>query len=257
MTSHRDQDDLESFFAKADNDQTLEPNARAISEEERVAETPDDEGDGKPKPGLLGPPARAALQRLLSRGTLLSRTYPDDYLQLLSAKPQIEQILATMGLSMQIHMDYGMAVLMRNEDITVEDPSGTEEDEEGGSVLVRTTRLTLLHSLLLMVLRIHWRERERAGDQRVIIDIETMKERLNPYWPLLNAEARSDKRFNGAVRKMQDHGVLLNVRGREDQREISPVILLALDSQKLAVMVSEYSRLAQTGPTGRQGAGDE
>ncbi|MDP9140545.1 MAG: DUF4194 domain-containing protein, partial [Pseudomonadota bacterium] len=144
-----------------------------------------------------------------------------------------------------------LAVLMRNEDLEVaegEERGGDSDDEDSGLSLVRTSRLKLLHSLVLMVLRLYHRERERAGDEQVIIDLDSLKDRLKPYWPLLHAEGRSDKHFNGAVSKLQDHGILLRVRGREYQRLVSPVIVLALDSERLEIMVTEYSKLAGAEP---------
>lgn len=200
---------------------------------------------------LIPPPARVALQRLLARGVLLARSHREEFGQLMACRNAIALILGSMGLSMQLHEDYGLAVLMRNEDAEAaegEEEGDDSDDEEGGLSLVRTSRLKLLHSLVLMALRLHYRERERAGDEQVIIDLDSLKDRLKPYWPLLHAEGRSDKHFNGAVRKLQDHGILLHVRGKEDQRLVSPVIILALDSERLEIMVTEYSRLAGVEP---------
>lgn len=200
---------------------------------------------------LIPPPARVALQRFLARGVLLARSHREEFDQLMTCRNAIASILESMGLSMQLHEDYGLAVLMRNENVGVaegEEEGDDSDDEDSGLSLVRTSRLKLLHSLVLMVLRLYYRERERAGDEQVIIDLDSLKDRLKPYWPLLHAEGRSDKHFNGAVRKLQDHGILLRVRGKEDQRLVSPVIVLALDSERLEIMVTEYSKLAGVEP---------
>lgn len=243
-STNRPDIDLEVLFGpKAKNGKALD---------ETLGDEPQDEPAPAPsKPSLIPPPARAALQRLLARGVLLSRNHREEYGQLMAWRNVIAQILDSMGLSMQLHEDYGLAVLMRNEDVEAaqSDEEGDDaEDEEGSLSLVRTTRLKLLHSLVLMVLRMYYRERERAGDEQVIIDLDSLKDRLKPYWPLLHAEGRSDKQFNGAIRKLQDHGILLRVRGKDEQRHVSPVIMLALDSERLEIMVSEYSKLAGVSP---------
>ena len=247
-------DSLNAFYANRKKAEELQPDpVIPVFAEPPEAGSIEEESEPPPvaarnREGLLSLPARAALQRLLSRGVVLSRTHATDFSLLVNARDVIDPIMDSMGLSMSIHFDYGMAVVMRNEDLAggVEGEGGEDDDadDENSSMLVRTSRLNLLQSLVLMVLRMYYREREGAGDRHVIIDLENLKDRLRPYWPLLNAESRSDRRFNGAIRKMQDHGILLNVRGKEDRREVSPVIIIALDSEKLGVMVSEYQRLA-------------
>jgi hypothetical protein len=142
-----------------------------------------------------------------------------------------------------------MVALTRVDDINAladQEDVGEEQDDDDNDAnraLVRITRLKLLHSIVLMVLRLYFRERERARDQVVIIDLENLKDRLKPFWPLLNAESRSDRRLAGAIATLERHSILLSVRDNKDKREISPVIILAMSSTKLNAYISECERL--------------
>lgn len=249
-------DDLRDFFLKPSQVPTsigkLKSPDASDQELSRKTEAQDaTEGKHLPPsgpPALLSPVTRYAMQRLLTRGVVLARSHREDFDQIAGHKIEVERILNELGLNLVIHFGYGMAAIMRSEDAiegTEIDEEIVDDDHEGGSALVRTTRLKLLHSLILMELRRYYREREMNGDEHVIVDLDTLKERLKPFWPLVNSESRSDRRFEGAIATLERHSILLSVRGGKHQREISPVITLVLDPQRLEIMVSEYKRLAE------------
>lgn len=198
-------------------------------------------------PPLLSVAGRAALQRLLAAGIVLSRTHAGDYQELLKGELAVRQILAEMGLRMIIRSGYGMAALVRTIDGEMLDDSDEDQDEgdedgENNRAILRVTRLKLIQTLVLLALRAYHRERERAQDARIIIDLETLKDRIKPFWPLLNAESRSDRRFYGAIRLLERTGILLSVRDNKDSREISPVITLALDAERFDSLIADFQR---------------
>ena len=198
---------------------------------------------------LLPSPARSALQRLLLRGFVMARTHKAEFQQLQVHRLAVEAILQTLGIKLHLNDSYHLAVIANvgtnlggtDDDVSLEVEG---DDDDDGVTLVRSTRLKLLHSLILMVLRIYFRERERALDEVVVIELDAIRDRLKPYWPLLNAEQRSNAHLNSAIKSMVKHGILMSVRGKDDQYEVSPIIVLVLDSTRLAVLVDEYSRLA-------------
>lgn len=244
MSPGEEDDELRDFFQDGKAEPEFESTNGAAPGKAEAPEGADVSHRAESGAGsLLSRPGSLALQKLLSKGVLLLKQFPEEYNRLMVEQAKIRQVLDTMGLGVEINSDYGMAVLMRNADLE-EDISDGEgpEDEEGGSALVRASRLTLLQSLVLLVLREYWREREQAGDQTIIIDIETIKDRLKPYWPGLNSEARSDRRMNGAIKKMSDHGILMNVRGKESQKEISPAVVIALGKDEFPKLLEEYRR---------------
>lgn len=207
-------------------------------------------GERIPLPPLLHSTTRAALQRLIASGVLLKRNHEADFLQIAGHQQVVKQILAELGLSLVIRHGYGMAATVRIGDLTQIDADGEspEDDiddsgeDQAHRALLRVTRLKLLHSLVLMVLRAYFREREKAMDEHVIIDLEAIKDRVKPFWPLVHSESRSDRHFNAAIDQLERHAILLPVRDRRDAREISPVITLALNAERLQVMEAEFQR---------------
>lgn len=198
-------------------------------------------------PALLLQPTRAALQRLLGAGVILKRTHEIEYIQIVKDADAVNHVLAELGLKMILREGYGMAALVRQGDAGAEDDpedSAEEVEEDGDSnrALLRVTRLKVLHSLILMALRGYHRERERAQDQRIIIELETLKDRIKPFWPLVNSEMRSDRSFHGAIRLLEKHGILNTVRDDKNAREISPVITLALNAERFQILEAEFKR---------------
>lgn len=197
------------------------------------------------EPGLLQQLARQAMQRMVSTGIVLRRSHPEDFAALQGNEAEVKQVLAELGLSMILKPEYGMAALVRigTADATDEDEDlSDDDDDEGHRALLRVTRIKFYHSVILSVLRAYYREREVAMDARVIIEIETLKDRLKPYLPLIQSESRSDKQLSGALRLLERHSILLNVRDNKDAREISPVILLAMGATQAQSFEQELDR---------------
>lgn len=198
--------------------------------------------------GHLPHEARLALQKLLTKGHLLDRSHPDEYVQIIGNQEALKRVLADLGLALRLVPEYKMVAiesLAHAEDQDPgEDAEGDDEDEDSSNSLVRVTRLRLLHSLILIALRGYYRERE-FEDHRVSIDLDVLKERMRPFWPLLDAESRSDRKVSGAIKVLERHGILLKVRGNKDRREISPVIVLAMGSSEFGLLNAEYLRLAE------------
>ncbi len=240
---------------------SIEPSAEAASPERETLSTPES-APAAAADVLLPPPARSALQRLLLRGYVMARTHKPEFQQLQVHRLAVEAILQTLGIKLHLNDSYQIAVIANigtNIGGTDDDASSEVDgdDDDDGVTLVRSTRLKLLHSLVLMVLRIYFRERERALDEVVVIELEAIRDRLKPYWPLLNAEQRSNAHLNSAIKSMVKHGILMSVRGKDDQYEVSPIIVMVLDSARLAILVEEYGRLAgaKSSSTG-QASGD-
>jgi len=241
-------DDLSRFFSGPAEDAAPPPRRGMWT----PAEGPDSREARSKEPGQRMPvQARAALQRLLMRGVVLARHNEDHYLQLTVYKDRVKEVLGELGLSCVYQDELGLVVLMRPADTSeVEEAIGDgdhdliADDDEGGYALLRSTPLKLLHSLVLMVLRTYYRERERQGDRMVRIDLNDLKDRVRPYWPLLNAERRSDSAFAGAISALEGHCILLPIRGQKDQREVSPAVIVALNIENAELMVREYGRLA-------------
>ncbi len=117
------------------------------------------------------------------------------------------------------------------------------EEEEAVSLITRRT-LSLYDTLLLLVLRKHYQERETVGEQRVIIDIERVEANLSPFLPLTNSTRSDRKKLDASLQKMVERHILSSVRGSDDRFEITPIIRYVVNAEFLESMLAEYKQLA-------------
>lgn len=239
----RPEDDLRAYF-EAEHVKGVSREAPA-----KAAESVSTNAANSDPAGYLPHEARLALQKLLTKGHLLDRSHPDEYVQIIGNQEALKKVLADLGLALRLVPEYKMVAIeslahTEDQDIGEDGADGDDDDEDSGNSLVRVTRLRLLHSLVLIALRGYYRERE-FEDLKVIIDLDVLKERMRPFWPLLDAESRSDRKVSGAIKVLERHGILLKVRGSKDRREISPVIVLVMGSSEFGLLNAEYLRLAE------------
>jgi hypothetical protein len=130
--------------------------------------------------------------------------------------------------------------------INVEQPEDEPKDEsqEDFPVLIRKRTLTLYDTLVLLILRQYYQERETAGEQKIIIDIDRIQSSLVPYIPLTNHDSKDRKKLNGALDKFSEKKVLSNLRGEEGRYEITPIIRYVVNAEFLQNLLTEYQELA-------------
>lgn len=194
-------------------------------------------------PGRLPPEARRALVALLRHGVIMAGGKRLLFEALCRYLRGIQEHLADMNLRLLLDEKAGIAILLAQ----AGDDSG--DDDEGGSLISRRP-LSLYDTLLLLVLRKHYQERETAGEQRVIIDNERIEIALRPFLPLTNSSRSDQRQLNGALNNMKDRRILAAVRGEDDRYEITPVIRYVVNAAFLEQLLAEYSKLAD-------GAGSE
>ncbi|MFW2439958.1 MAG: DUF4194 domain-containing protein [Arenicellales bacterium] len=188
--------------------------------------------------GRLPTDARRCLVSLLRHGVILANNKQQLFEILVKEQAPIQDHLADMFLRVLIDEPAGVAVLLQQ-----------EMDENEDSVSLITQRpLSLYDSLLLLILRKHFQERETAGEQRIYIDIDRIESRLTPFLPLTN-NSRSDRRKLGSsLKKMKDKRLLQSVPGDDERFEITPVIRYVVNAEFLEQMLDEYQAMAeQTG----------
>lgn len=200
-------------------------------------ETSETGGETEDHSGRLPPEARRALVGLLRHGVIMADGKRLQFESLCRYRAPIEAHLADMYLRLLLDEQAGLAILLQQE------AEELDEDDEVSSLIVRRT-LTLYDTLLLLVLRKHYQERQNAGEQRVIIDIDRIDVALRPFLPLTNS-SRSDRRqLSGALKNMKDRKILAAVRGDEERFEITPVIRYVVNAAFLEQMLEEYLKLA-------------
>ncbi|MDX1656383.1 MAG: DUF4194 domain-containing protein [Candidatus Competibacteraceae bacterium] len=206
------------------------------------------EADPGRAPERLPPEGRRALVELLRRGVVMADSRRRVFEVLCRHQAAIEARLADLYLRLLLDRQGGLALLLRDDD--GQESGDEEEDEEGAGLIPRRT-LSLYDTLLLLVLRKYYQERETAGEQRIIVDLERLETLLNPFLPLSNSSRSDRRRLSGTLEKFKDSRVLAAVRGEEERFEITPVIRHVVNAQFLERMLADYRRLA-AGAAGRQ-----
>lgn len=185
--------------------------------------------------GRLSADARRCLVSLLRHGVILANNKQQLFEILIKEQSSIQDHLADMFLRVLIDELAGVAVLLQQE---------MNEEEDTVSLITRRP-LSLYDSLLLLILRKHFQERETAGEQRIYIDIDRIESRLTPFLPLTN-NSRSDRRkLNSSLKNIKDKRLLQGVPGDDERFEITPVIRYVVNAEFLEQMLGEYQAMAE------------
>lgn len=185
--------------------------------------------------GRLSNDARRCFVSLLRHGVILASQKQQLFDVLVKEQAKIKSHLADMFLRLSIDEPNGVAVLLQQVD----------DDDEDTVSLISRRPLTLYDTLLLLVLRKHFQERETAGEQRIYIDIDRIESRLTPFLPLTN-NSRSDRRkLSSALKKLKDKRLILSVPGDDERFELTPVIRYVVNAEFLQQLLDEYQNMAQ------------
>ncbi|MBV2132398.1 DUF4194 domain-containing protein [Pseudomonas sp. MAP12] len=208
---------------------------------EQVEYTEMDDPESQPsEPVGSGMPleARRALVLLLRHGVVMADTKRLAFEALCRHEVLIAEHLGNMFMHMLLDHKAGIAILLQQELADQED----EADE--GSRLINKRTLSLYDTLLLLVLRKYYQERENAGEQKIIIDLERIEALMTPFLPLSNSSRGDRRALNGALTQMKDKRLISAVRGDDERFEITPVIRYVVNADFLGRLLAEYERLA-------------
>lgn len=186
--------------------------------------------------GTMPPEARRALVSLLRQGVILAGQKSNLFETICRYQDDVRNHLADVYLKLILDQRAGVAFVAG-----LDESDGAEE--EAVSLITRRT-LSLYDTLLLLVLRKHYQERETAGEQRIIIDIERIESNLSPFLPLTNSTRSDRKKLSAALQKMSEKHILSAVRGSDDRFEITPIIRYVVNAEFLESMLTEYKQLA-------------
>ncbi len=186
--------------------------------------------------GAMPPEARRALVSLLRQGVILANQKSNLFETICRYQDDVRNHLADVYLKLILDQRAGVAFVAG-----LDESDGAEE--ESVSLITRRT-LSLYDTLLLLVLRKHYQERETAGEQRIIIDIERVESNLSPFLPLTNSTRSDRKKLDASLVKMIERHILSSVRGSEDRFEITPIIRYVVNAEFLESMLADYKQLA-------------
>nr|MBV6630258.1 DUF4194 domain-containing protein [Oceanococcus sp. HetDA_MAG_MS8] len=204
--------------------------------------------------GRLAPEARRAVVELMRQGVVMADSRRLVFDALCRYQEDIRNHLADMYLRMQIDEPAGLALLLQG---MPEAESDADEGAEDSPALISRRLLTLYDTLILLVLRRHYLDRETAGDSRITIELDQVAERLIPFLPLTASQSQDRKRLNGSIEQMKKRRILAAVRGEADRFEITPVIRYVVSAEMLEQLLVEYRRMAdEAGPQASEPAGE-
>lgn len=186
----------------------------------------------------LEPIARRAMIRLMRQGVITAKQSPGIFESLRKFQKPIQDHLADMYLKMTLDAASGIVLLQEQVE------SDLEPDEDEPVSLISRRTLTLYDTLLLLVLRKHFQERESSGEQQIFVDIEQVESLLTPFLPLTNS-SRSDRRaLNGALEKMKERKIV-SLSNDNERLEITPVIRYVVNADFLQEMFGRYQTLSE------------
>lgn len=231
------------------SDAALKPeNSDAVENTQIEEDLPADvsaENSELQNPGMP-PEARRALVSLLRLGVILSSRKSKLFESICRYQADIRRHFSDMYLKLVLDEKMGVAFVSS---VDEEDAANTEfqvgdEKEEAAVSLITRRTLSLYDTLLLLILRKHYQERETSGEQKVVIDVERVESNLTPFLPLTNSSKGDRKKLHAALQKMVEKRILSAVRGSEDRFEITPIIRYIVNAEFLESMLAEYNVLA-------------
>ena len=182
--------------------------------------------------------ARRALVLLLRQGVVMADNKRLAFEALCRHEGLITEHLGNMFMRMLLDMKAGIAILLQQEAV--------EQDEETdeASRLINKRTLSLYDTLLLLVLRKYYQERETAGEQKIIIDIDRIEALMTPFLPLTYSSRSERRTLNGSLALLKDKRLISGVRGDDERFEITPVIRYVVNADFLERLLKEYQRLS-------------
>ena len=190
----------------------------------------------------MPPEARRALVSLLRQGVILARQKAHLFESLCRYQQAVRHHLADVYLKLVLDEKVGLAFVARLDESDITD---ADESNDDPVYLITKRPLTLYDTLLLLVLRKHYQEREVAGEQRIIIDVERLEANLAPFLPLTNSSKSDRAKLQSALKKMSQKKIITLVHGSQDRYEITPVIRYVVNAELLESLLEEYNQLAQ------------
>jgi hypothetical protein len=240
------QDDHQSSLQNSNGD--IQVFKSVSADEESFSATPIEDQDDSPTEetlddtvtlnnGSMPPEARRALVSLFRQGVILASQKSNLFDSICRYQDAIRNHLADVYLKLILDQRAGVAFIAGQDE-------SDGENEETVSLITRRT-LSLYDTLLLLVLRKHYQDRETTGEQKIIIDVEKIEANLSPFLPLTNSSKSDRRQLDASLKKMTERHILSSVRGNDDRFEITPIIRYVVNAEFLESMLMEYQQLAR------------
>lgn len=184
--------------------------------------------------------ARRVLVYLLKNSVILQSEHQQLFSSLCLYQQFIRDYLRQVYIYLVLDELEGVAFIARQPS----EVDGATETEEAGQSLIVPRTLTVLDTLLLLILRKHYQERQTAGEEKIMIEIERIETLLTPFTELVNHASKDRKKIVSSLKSFVDRKLLLNERSGE-RYQITPLIRYVVNAEFLESMLEEYHQLAQ------------
>lgn len=234
--------------------ENISPDGGSVNDESAIKNTMLD-----PMPG----DASRVLVHIMRHGVIFHAQKPNLYHSLCRYQSMIQRHLSEVYLTLVLDERQGIAFIARSDSET----SGSSQDsfdsastsgpkdlladelidstDDHTHSLISKRTLTLYDTLILLMLRKYYQERETSGEQKIIIDIERLSSLLTPFLPLTDHTSRDLKKLSARLKELSRRHLLSSIRGTDDRYEITPLIRYVVSADFLESMLDEYLRLAQ------------
>ncbi|WP_201611667.1 DUF4194 domain-containing protein [Psychrobacter submarinus] len=234
--------------------ENISPDGGSVNDESAIKNTMLD-----PMPG----DASRVLVHIMRHGVIFHAQKPNLYHSLCRYQSMIQRHLSEVYLTLVLDERQGIAFIARSDSET----SGSSQDsfdsastsgpkdlladelidstDDHTHSLISKRTLTLYDTLILLMLRKYYQERETSGEQKIIIDIERLSSLLTPFLPLTDHTSRDLKKLSARLKELSRRHLLSSIRGNDDRYEITPLIRYVVSADFLESMLGEYLRLAQ------------
>jgi len=194
--------------------------------------------------------ARRVLVHLMRQGSIVASQKPKLFEQLCRYELAIRKHLSETYLQLILDQKYGVAFVADTTSVQVGSKGDCGVDDEASdpdesATLIPKRPLSLFDTLILLVLRKHYQERESGGEQKISIDIERIESYLTPFLPITDHASKDRKKLLIRVKEMVKRKVLSTIRGEEERYEITPIIRYVVNASFLETMLAEYTALSQ------------
>ena len=250
----------DSFFTLVTGKDSDEVAGKALNDFAELAEAGDvtevdasAAGEGiNPSDSAMPHDARRALVYLLRQGSVLAAQKAKLFESLCRHELAIRKHLAAVYLQLVLDQKSGVAFVAssayQNEhdnDADAEPDAEEQAEAEESTTLITRRALSLYDTLILLVLRKHYQDRESAGEQKITIDVERLESYLAPFLPITDYASKDRRKLLARVKEMVRRKVLSSIRGTEDRYEITPIIRYVVSASFLESMLAEYMQLAE------------
>ena len=183
--------------------------------------------------GSLTYHSRRALVQLLQGPLIRAQKEPVLWAAIISDEENLRARLHEVFLELVVDETEGFAFTRMVEEETLSIPQ-----------VLRTDKLKHIDTAILLNLR------QELGlalpGERVIVDIEDLREGIGYVRAVDNRdEAGFNRRFNAAIKRIQNDYSLLSATETEGRFEVSPVLRQLFDASTVTAIRDEYARLAQ------------